>query len=276
MRRRIDFPNAVRSLRVELRLAGVVDTAKDALSYWLPPQSNRWYPSVAEAVGGRRTLEIGGPSPIFQPSGGRVPVYPLLKAWDNVDFAGATIWRNPPTTAGASVSNGSVTGSLVLSEATNLSTIASGTYGAVLASHLLEHLANPLKALREWWRVLTPNGVLLMIVPEGARSFDYLRPTTAVDHIRSDFAAGMDENDMSHLDEVLRLHDRTMDRGAGTFEQFAERCRRNPEFRAMHHHVFTLETLGAIVGLAGFRPLLSCRVPPKSLLILAQRASIER
>jgi SAM-dependent methyltransferase len=42
---------------------------------------------------------------------------------------------------------------------------ADGTFTTVYASHILEHIANPLTALREWWRLLAPGGHLIVCVP---------------------------------------------------------------------------------------------------------------
>ena len=35
----------------------------------------------------------------------------------------------------------------------------------VYSSHLLEHMEDPLKALKEWWRILKPKGVLVLYLP---------------------------------------------------------------------------------------------------------------
>ena len=269
MNERVDVPRAVRFLRTELRLVGVMETVRVAFDYWRPPRAHWWYAPLAHAVGGRKALEVGGPSRTFQ-ADGQTPVYPFLRSWDNVDFVARTIWTPDRAPESRTVSNGSTTGAQMWLEAASLTAIPTGTYGLVLSSHVLEHLANPLRALREWKRVLVPGGLLLTVVPEGARSFDHARPATTVDHIRSDFDASVGEDHLGHLDEVLRLHDLSMDPGAGTRAAWAEKCRRNPEFRSMHHHVFTTESLEAVLGLAGFRPVLSFRVPPSSLLTLAR------
>jgi SAM-dependent methyltransferase len=44
--------------------------------------------------------------------------------------------------------------------------IPDGTYDWVYSSHLLEHLENPFRALREWWRILRPGGKLILVVPD--------------------------------------------------------------------------------------------------------------
>src|SRR5690349_20612939 len=36
----------------------------------------------------------------------------------------------------------------------------------VASSHVLEHLANPIAALREWYRVIKPGGHVYMVVPD--------------------------------------------------------------------------------------------------------------
>ncbi len=43
-----------------------------------------------------------------------------------------------------------------------------GVFDAVLAQHLVEHLAQPVEALREWRRVLRPGGVLALVTPNAA------------------------------------------------------------------------------------------------------------
>ncbi len=40
------------------------------------------------------------------------------------------------------------------------------SFDFVYSSHLLEHLADPARALRNWWRVLRPGGYLILYVPD--------------------------------------------------------------------------------------------------------------
>jgi len=52
------------------------------------------------------------------------------------------------------------------------------TQGFVVTSHVLEHFPDPIKALKEWYRVIKPGGYIFMIVPYKERTFDRKRPRT--------------------------------------------------------------------------------------------------
>jgi len=53
----------------------------------------------------------------------------------------------------------------IYGDCTDLSMFASNSLDAVFSSHLLEHLDNPGKVLREWWRVIKPGGYLVLYLP---------------------------------------------------------------------------------------------------------------
>ena len=46
--------------------------------------------------------------------------------------------------------------------------MASGSFDALLAQHLIEHLPDPVAALREWRRVLRPGGMVALATPNAA------------------------------------------------------------------------------------------------------------
>ncbi len=50
----------------------------------------------------------------------------------------------------------------------------------VISSHVIEHFADPIKALREWYRVVKPGGYLYIIAPHKERTFDKERPRTTL------------------------------------------------------------------------------------------------
>lgn len=187
---------------------------------------------------GKSGLEIGGPSRIF--CGTHIlPLYNILKSIDNCNFSSQTIW----TQSADRQKSGPCPQKQFVAEASDLSMVPNRAYDFVLASHVLEHIANPLRAMQEWKRVLIPGGTLLVVLPDKRGTFDHRRAFTSFNHIEADFQADTTENDLTHLNEVLELHDLDLDPPAGSRRQFQERCLQNYSIRAMHHHVFSPEML---------------------------------
>jgi len=193
---------------------------------------------VAPAATGARGFEIGGPSQIFG-AGGLLPVYPLVASLDNANFASQTIWEGTIEEGFTfRFDSAKPPGRAFIAEATELREIADAAYDLVLSSHTLEHVADPLRALREWARVLRPGGMFVLILPQRERTFDHRRPVTAFEHLLEDERAGTGEDDRTHLPEIMELHDLERDPAAGTREEFEARSGNVLAFRAIHHHVF--------------------------------------
>lgn len=220
----------------------------------------------------RRGLEIGGPSTLLAEDG-PVPIYGVLASLDNCLYSGNTIWTGEVGEGKTFFYHtGKQPGGQILCEGTDLRPIDSLSYECILACHCLEHIANPLRALAEWKRVLKKDGLLLLILPHKDGTFDWQRPTTTLDHIIEDYERAVGEEDLTHLQEVLQLHDLSRDPGAGTEAEFHKRCEENRIHRAMHHHVFDTMTALALVSYAGFRLLRADKLLPCHIIILAQRA----
>jgi SAM-dependent methyltransferase len=73
----------------------------------------------------------------------------------------------------------------------------------VITSHVLEHVANPVAALAEWYRVLKPGGIIYLLVPDRRVTWDRQRALTSVEHMLDDFVAGTTTADPTHIDEFL-------------------------------------------------------------------------
>ncbi len=73
----------------------------------------------------------------------------------------------------------------------------------VAASHVLEHVANPVKALWECARVLRHDGIAYLVVPDRRFTFDHTRPLTPAEHMLSDFDRGVTDCDGTHLSDYL-------------------------------------------------------------------------
>jgi SAM-dependent methyltransferase len=232
------------------------------------------YRRIERALKGKRGLEIGGPSCIFSPAtpnGFVPPVYAIAASVDNCNFATSTTWSHGEAGRTFCYLSDREPGMQYIHDATELTSIPDGSHDFLLASHILEHVANPLRALREFHRVVRPKGHVLVIVPNQRYTFDHRRTLTTFAHLESDLAAGTDESDMTHLEEILALHDLEKDKPAGTPEEFRERCLRNREARCMHHHVFDLALLERSLRHAGFHTLYATDAWEMHVLIFARR-----
>ncbi len=199
--------------------------------------------TVGEPLRGAEALEIGGPSAMFGRDRG-MALYERLGVLDSCDFAEQTLW------SGATEAALKPRRTLV-SEA-SAPPVAPESYDAVLASHVIEHLADPIGTLRRWRSILRSGGHLLLVVPHRDGTFDHRRPVSSHEHLLADAEAATPEEDLSHLQEVLSLHDLDRDPGVSSRAQFAERARRNASLRSLHHHVFVSETVVFVCDAAGF------------------------
>ncbi len=198
---------------------------------------------------GAEALEVGGPSAVFRQDG-LLPAYPALARVDGLQWAAATAWHALDAAA-PYAPDGVPTGSLQIVDDADLAAVGDARYDAVLSSHVVEHLANPLRTLAAWRRVTRPGGHLLLVAPHMAGTFDHRRAITTLEHLRADRDAGTGEEDLTHLEETLRLHDRTRDADDAPFERWAQERRQNPTTRLLHHHVFTTTSLAALLREAG-------------------------
>lgn len=73
----------------------------------------------------------------------------------------------------------------------------------VAAPNVLHRLANPVAALVEWQRVLRPDGMLYLTVPDRRRTADHTRPLTPVDELLRDYLARTTDADPTHVDEFV-------------------------------------------------------------------------
>jgi SAM-dependent methyltransferase len=219
----------------------------------------------------RTGLELGGPSRFFQPNG-LLPIYRVAGRIDNCNFGQKTIWEG---TIGARrefrYDPQREPGQQYISEATDLSFIPDASYDFLLSSHMLEHSANPLRALYEWQRVLKVDGTLFLVLPHKDGTFDHRRPVTSLEHLIEDFERGMGEDDLTHLPEILDLHDLRLDFGIGSVEELRVRSARNHENRALHQHVFDARSAVNLVNHIGFQIQAVELARPEHIAILATK-----
>ena len=200
---------------------------------------------------GRRGLEIGGPSAIFSRTG-PLPLYPLLDRLDNCDFASDTVWHGEAADGAEFVyDEASPPGRRLIRDATSLVGVEDASYDAVLASHTLEHIANPLQALSEWRRVVGADGHLVLVLPHLENTFDHRRPVTTLEHIEADFAASTPEDDPTHVKEFIELCDLRRVPDQLSREAFERRTLDHMANRTVHHHVFDTDLAVRLLDRAG-------------------------
>lgn len=197
----------------------------------------------------RKGIEIGGPSTLFKTM---LPIYQVVESLDGVNYANNTLWEGSLRVGRTFNYVRNKKGIQFICDATDLDQIKSSTYDFLLSSNCLEHVANPLKAIEEWKRVVKDDGLVLLVLPNKYSNFDHNRPVTTFEHLLDDCRNEVTEHDLTHLDEILALHDLSMDPPAGNLEEFRLRSLNNFENRALHHHVFDIPLMTEMLEHFGF------------------------
>lgn len=236
-------------------------------------QKPKSLPFIKEIVSHGKGIEIGGPSTIFQ-SSNVLPIYADIEKLDNCNFQNNTLW-NSNLKEGYSYKYhpSKVDGYQFIQDSVDLSQIESESYEFLLSSHVLEHIANPIKALEEWKRILKVDGHLILLVPHKDGTFDHNRPTTALKHLINDYENEIKEDDLTHLEEILQLHDLLRDPEAGSHENFKTRSYDNYQNRSLHHHVFTTLLLAELIDYMQLKIVAIEPIDPMHIIIVAQKLS---
>jgi len=117
-----------------------------------------------------------------------------------------------------------------------LSAIGDESQDFVVASHVLEHVANPLALLVEMHRVLRPGGTAIVLLPDMRRTSDRFRQPTTVEHLVDEYERDVQEVDEAHLAEYAR----NVMKYEGEGEERAEYLARLAQ-RSIHVHAWAEE-----------------------------------
>jgi len=213
-------------------------------------------------------IEIGGPTELFQ---NVIPVYKIAAEIDGCNFHYNTVWEGNIIKGKTYNYYKNKKGFQYIAEASNLKEIESAKYDFLLASHCLEHCANTLKTIEEWLRVVKQGGHLLIILPDKKNTFDHQRNVTTFQHLLDDYKNNVEEDDLTHLSEILKLHDLSRDI-AGDEADFKKRSYNNFANRCLHHHVFDFSLLRQIFNYFKVEIRNEQWLPPYHQIVLAEKS----
>jgi hypothetical protein len=210
------------------------------------------FDQVIEYLKFKKGVEFGGPTELFSNSIYKMPLY------SHTLLDGANIFEENYFQNGFSdeFPYGVIPGKQFDVDCTDLSSIKrmDNPYDFVVTSHLIEHVANPIRTILNWKDfVLKTEGYILSIIPDYRNCFDRKRPLTTLDHLIDDFISNVDEGDETHVKEQMELHDWSM----GGHKDFYELCKKNYKTRVVHHHTFTEESFKNMMEFCGFKNILS-------------------
>lgn len=190
--------------------------------------------SLKDFVLNKTGFEVGAPSPPWQAMG----IYEHAATVDVAHFSTSTLWEPSLSEERPFSVNGVVKGKQYIRDAVDLRGVPSSHYDFFCATDVLEHIANPFKALLEWKRILRPGGLMMLILPFKEVTFDHKREVAKFEHLLDDYRQKITEADLTHLSEVVKLHDLARDPPAGSLENFRARSEKNFQNRAIHQHVY--------------------------------------
>lgn len=129
----------------------------------------------------------------------------------------------------------------IIDDAQHLWLIRKETCDFVIASHVIEHMSDPIGALKAWFRVLRRGGLLYLVVPDKRYIFDRDRPLTELQHLIEDHELGLEERqarDWYHFVEYAERVDKVegLEAAANAADDLVKRG------YSIHYHCFTPES----------------------------------
>ena len=240
-----------------------------SISYLKQPAKRKMI-QLAATFKGQEGIEVGGPSAFFSFKSA-FPIYLYANKIDGINFSNNTLWEGKIKEGSLYTYYKNKKGYQFISEASHLKEIKEGVYDFVLSCHSLEHVANPIKALKDWSRVMKSKGRLVLVLPDKEFTFDNIRPLTTLSHLIEDYKNNTTEEDSTHFEEVIALHDFKHDAFVQSKDQLTKRTKLNIENRAVHHHVFNLDLVKELLMHCDFEMLNQQPYPPFHLVRVAQK-----
>jgi SAM-dependent methyltransferase len=213
-----------------------------------------YWNNIIDRFTGLEALEIGGPTQLFyDPT--MIPFYHKFKVIDNINSTTFELYDHSRDTENLKRFRNNYD-----IDATNIDyNLIQQTYDAIISSHTIEHIANPILFLKNIQKLLKPNGLILTILPNKDQFWDRTREYTPIEHMISDYENNIGEDDLTHLYENLNT-DHPWKRQYG-YEECENIFRRNISIRGLHHHCFNSDITKQLHEYSGFETI-HCEVYP--------------
>lgn len=130
----------------------------------------------------------------------------------------------------------------IVEDGETLTSIPSASQDFVIANHFLEHCQNPIKTMHSMLRVLKPEGILYLGIPDKRYTFDVHRPITDIDHLLKDYREGAEWSRKQHFLEWAKfptLGYTSENDGLDDPRIEAEATRFMEQDYSIHYHVWT-------------------------------------
>jgi len=124
-----------------------------------------------------------------------------------------------------------------------LEPIADGSQDFVIASHVLEHLAEPIGFIAELHRVLRPGGIALILLPDRQRTEDRFRAPTPLDHLVTEYRSGVTEVSDAHVIEFLKDRGKRLKGSSERRRQMSDALRK----QSIHVHCWNAEEFAPVL-----------------------------
>lgn len=119
----------------------------------------------------------------------------------NVKVTYADVAGSEGLAAAAARMYGGVTPPSIVADIQTMADIDDSSIDFVVANQVIEHVENPLRALRTINRVLRPNGIAFITLPDRRFTFDRQRSTTPLSHLIKDDQEGPEGGREDHYDD---------------------------------------------------------------------------
>lgn len=120
-----------------------------------------------------------------------------------------------------------------------LSAFADNSYDFIVLNHVIEHVANPIKVLAELFRVVKPQGLVVISAPDKNYTFDKTRDLTSFEHLLEEYRQGISQvTDEHYLDFLRGVHPEVFQQDEEKLRQALESVKNRRE----HAHVWDSAT----------------------------------